>query len=122
MLDERQKFKAAFMMRCIEQGVTTPKEMTQVVKEAREKLAFGIMAGLGNLGGAALEATKDLGVLGLGAAAIAPPALGFLAGNALGGVGNLNDINAEEVKRKELIEELRKQTKHLRRRKSKSVM
>jgi hypothetical protein len=97
MLDERQQFKAAFMMRCIEQGVTTPEEMTEVVKEAREKLA------------------KDIGVLGLGAAAIAPPALGFMAGNALGRTGDLNDIDAEEVKRKELIDELKKQTAHLRR-------
>ena len=109
MLDERQQFKAAFIARCIENGVTEPDDILEVVKEAREKVAFGF-------GTAALvNAAKGLGALGLGTLAVAPPAIGFLAGNTLGSAGDLNDIDAEEVKRKELIEELRKQTERLRR-------
>lgn len=111
MLDERQQFKAAFIMRCIENGYTTPEEIVGKVKEAREKVA--IVPGLGR----AASTVAGLGTLGIGGALLAPPALGWLAGNQIGQTKNLNDIDADEVKRQELIDELRKQTERLRRRK-----
>ena len=106
MLDERQQFKAAFIMRCIENGYTTPEEITGQVKEAREKLAS-----ISSL----VNSAAGLGALGLGGLALAPPAVGWLAGTQLGQAGDLNDIDAEEVKQQELIDELRKQTERLRR-------
>ena len=115
-LNDRQRFKAAFIARCIEHGVTDPDEIVGKVKEAREKLAF---IGQGAVG-AGINTLGDFSMLGLGAAAIAPPALGYLAGSALGRSKNLNDIDVEEVKKQELIDELRRNTERLRRHRAQS--
>ena len=114
MLDERQQFKAAFIARCIEHGVTEPADIAAAAREGHEKIA--LLGGLGHAAGSAIDAVKGLGGVALGGLAIAPPLAGFLAGNALGNAGNLNDIDAEEVRRKEKIEEYRKQIERLRRR------
>ena len=100
MLDSKQRFKAAFIARCIEEGHATPEAVLERVKMAREKIAFVDKA----LGGAAL----------LGAAAVGVPTLGgFMAGSAAGKLRGINDINLDEIKRQELIDELRRQTDRL---------
>ena len=114
MLDERQQFKAAFISRCIEHGVTDPGDIAAAARQGTEKMAF---LGLGQAAGSVLDTAKGLGGVALGGLAIAPPLAGLLAGNALGNAGNLNDVDAEEVRRKEKIEEYRKQIERLRRHK-----
>lgn len=111
MLDSKQRFKAAFIARCIEEGCTSPDEILGRVKTAREKVAI-----VGSVLSGAKEGIK--GVLGLGALGaaglVAAPAIGgFAAGTAAGNLKGINDVNIDEIKRQELIDELRRQTARL---------
>ena len=141
MLDERQSFKAAFLARCIEQGHTSEEDILSRVKTANAGLEFIIkqanpaaaaggagasfltkaLGGLGGSIGTGIGNTAgriaDLGtagVLGAGALALAaPPLIGYGLGSAAGNLKNLNDVDIDEIKRQELIDELRRQTDRL---------
>jgi hypothetical protein len=112
MLSARENFKFAFLSRCIESGITTPAEIHQVVKQAldelaapTEKAAFtdATINALGNIGG-----WTAAGLLA------APPILGAGIGYAAARAGDVDDADIAEVKRQEVIDELRRQSKRIR--------
>ena len=116
MLDSRDAFKVGFLSRCVEDGLTL--EAThQRVKEASEKLA-----GLLDLPGKMLELAKPVigTTLGYGVPALlaAPPILGGLAGYTAAKAMDIGDEDVEEVKKRELLDEYKRQEAKLRREKT----
>lgn len=119
MLTDRENFKFAFMSRCIEEGITTPDEIHQTVKRAidelesppQEKKADGIAASF-------MDALSRMGSVALPVALAAPPILGAGAGYMAARAGDVDDADVEEVKRQELIQELRRQTRKIQRRRA----
>lgn len=101
-LDARQSFKAGFLLRCAQEGLTH-EETRQRVKEAAEKLASDWLPSVGG----ALQTA--IGV---------PVALGAGLG-AVGGYGlakmREEDIDPEEAKTQELIAALKFYTENARR-------
>ena len=112
MLTTRENFKFAFISRCIESGVTTPDEIHQCVKRALDELA-------------PVPAEKqaeglfdNLSSWTLAGLAAGPPILGAGLGYAASRAGDVDDADVSEVKRQEVIDELRRQAKRIRRRRS----
>ena len=111
MLTARENFKFAFLSRCIESGITTPEEIHQTVKKALDELDTPAekQAGL-------FDVMGDVSGWTLAGMAAAPPILGAGLGYAAARAGDVDDADVEEVKRQEVIDELRRQAKRLRRR------
>jgi len=114
MLTDRQNFKLAFMSRCIEDGITTPAEIHERVKRAIDELNNGPEKQA--LVGEVLDFAGRLGGMALPIAFAAPPVLGAGAGYLAARATDVDDADIEEVKRQELIDELRRQTAKARRR------
>ena len=111
MLTPRENFKFAFLSRCIESGITTPEEIHQTVKKALDELDTPA-----EKQASAWEALSNIGGWTLAGAAAAPPILGAGLGYAAARAGDVDDADVEEVKRQEVIDELRRQAKRLRHR------
>lgn len=113
MLNNREAFKVGFLSRCVEEGLS-PEQMHQRVKLALDKLA-----GLTDLPGKALDLAKPvLGAaanIGIPALLAAPPIAGGLAGFGLAKMTDIDDTDVNEIKRRELISELQRQTAHVNR-------
>ena len=113
MLTDREAFKSAFIARCIEEGFTTPAQVHTQVKQAldsfkpQEKKAF--------LGGA-VDALSNAAGWAIPVAAAAPPMIGAGLGYAAARAGDVDDADVSEMKRQELIDELRRHTRQARRR------
>lgn len=117
-LTKREAFKAAFLLRCADDGLTMS-ETHAKVKEAKARLQdlekqaangpwpwlVGNIPGLGALSGATSGIVKDLtgkAVSGGVAAAIGLPLLaGGAAGYGLAQLHGINDKDPEEIKMKE---------------------
>jgi len=125
MLDNRQAFKAAFLHRCLEHGMTL-EETHILVKDACATLQGGtkeanvwpwIRANVPGVSPAAdvlAEAMKGV-VQQVPSAALAtyvgvPAAVGGLAGYGLAQAEGLNDEDADEIKTQEKIEAYRRAT------------
>lgn len=125
MLNDRQRFKAAFMGRCIECGYTTPEQMVDRVKAAKEKLrrldAVEKQAGIGKTlaetGGKAFNTALSWSIP---LALAAPPIAGYAVGNLAGKAQDLDDTDIDEIKKRELIDELRRQTAYLKKRRQRT--
>jgi hypothetical protein len=117
VLTDRENFKFAFMSRCIEEGVTTPTEIHQTVKRAIDELENPPQEKQAFLG-PAIEAISRMGSMALPIALAAPPILGAGAGYMAARAGDVDDADVEEVKRQELIQELRRQTQKIQRRRA----
>ena len=123
MLTERQTFKAAMLAACADSGLDT-QQSTQAIRSLTEitKQAQGV-GGLAAMGGAAAwDLAKSLGKGGvkglsalsaaasppvLGALLFGPPALGAAVGYGVGKLPQLEEDSPEEVKNRELIDQMR---------------
>ncbi len=112
MLTPRENFKFAFLSRCIESGITTPEEIHETVKKALDELDTPTEKQAGGL----FDLAGDIGGWTLAGLAAAPPVIGAGLGYAAARAGDVDDADVEEVKRQEVIDELRRQAKRLRRR------
>lgn len=114
MLSPRDAFRVGFLERCAAAGLG-PRQTLDVVKQAEAKLA-------GLVGDVAKPAGRLLGgvagaVAGYGvpAALAAPPILGGLAGYGLARATDLDDVDIDDVKDNEIIDEYRRQADRLNR-------
>ena len=121
MLSKRQAFKVGFMRKCANEGMT-PEETHQVVREA---LSTVKEAGITDLltkpyntivdvGG---EALKGVGNAGLAGLALGPPIIGGALGLLAAKAGDIDTTDVNAVKKRELIDEYRRQTEILERKK-----
>jgi hypothetical protein len=106
-LNQRQMFKAGFLARCIEDGYTTPDQIRERVKEAREKLAIDLWGPIKDVGSAVTG-------WGIPLALAAPPLAGAGLGYAAAKATDIEDNDVEEERRQELINALRAHTQRLR--------
>lgn len=93
-LTARQGFVAGFLMRCAHEGLS-PEETQERIKCAAEKVANGVISGLGQLAGYGLALPIGIGVGG-----------GALAGLTAAGLKN-DETDPEEIKNDEMIAALR---------------
>lgn len=111
-MDGRQAFKVAFLARCVHEGLK-PDEVLQRVKQQREKIAvLGELVGFGtNALGKGVDALSRLGSTalswGIPLAVAAPPVAGALAGYSVAKAQDIDDTDVDELKRQELIRELK---------------
>ena len=111
-MNPQAAFKLGFLSRCVEEGV--PMERVPIfVKLATDKVAFlkDILGGARTLGTTALS-------LGIPLALAAPPILGGVAGYTAAKLTDVDDTDVGEIKQRELIDELQRQTDRLKREKS----
>ena len=120
MLGSRDAFKVGFLARCVEDGLTTPAQIHERVKVALDKFA-GLLdmagsAAKGVVGGATglVAPALKYGTLG---ALVAPPIAGGLAGFGLSKALDVSDDDVEDVKKRELIDELQQQAQRVSREK-----
>lgn len=95
MLDPRAAFKAGFLYRCAEAGLT-PAETDALVEKAAglKDLASGAITG--GLGG--LKLIRELGMGGLGLSALGGAGVGYMASELRRGT-----VDPDDVKKQELI-------------------
>jgi len=107
-LDARQSFKVGFLSRCVEAGLTLD-QIRGVTKIAAEKLA------LTGLPEKLYDTAERIGLPTLFTGGVmAPPVLGGLAGYGLAKLTGGDEASAKSIKRRELIEEYRRQAAKLR--------
>ncbi len=109
MLTPREAFKVGFLARCAEEGLSAD-EIAGRVKFAADKFA-GFLDGAAHLGGQVLST-------GVPIAAIAPVALGGLAGYGLSRMTDIDDTDVDEIKNNELLDTYAQETARLKRQKS----
>lgn len=113
-LSDREAFKVGFLARCAHDGLS-PEQIVVRVKQAQQKLAF-----LGGLMDKAWDAAKGVGSAalnyGVPLSLAAPPVLGGLAGYGLAKGTDWDDTDVEDVQDQEIINELRRHTEDLQRR------
>ena len=123
MLTPKEAFKIGFLSRCVEDGLSLEQAHDRV------KMATDLLqkqAGVGEvisktleLPGKALDMAKP--VLGAGLnwgiplALAAPPILGGVAGYTLGKMGDVDDTDVDEIKKRELIESYKRHANALKR-------
>jgi hypothetical protein len=112
-LQTREAFKVGFLARCAETGMS-PQQMLQTVKEAQEKLAFigGMVDKAVDLGRGAVTTAAGWG---LPLALAAPPALGGVIGYGLGRAADIDDLDVQDIREQELLNEYARQTSKLQR-------
>lgn len=115
----REAFKVGFLARCVEDGCDSA-AIQQRAKQAADKLAGveAIVRGLAKLPGQAASLAKPVvsAIAGYGPPALlaAPIAAGGILGYAGGKLTDIDDTDVAEVKQREVIDELRRQTQRLR--------
>lgn len=112
MLSTREAFKVGFLHRCAKEGLTEEEMLTRV-KSARTKLASALdllttpYNAAASLGGAA---AGHLGNAALAASVLAPLAVGGLGGYAAANALDADEVDAEAVRKRDLIAQLRQLT------------
>jgi hypothetical protein len=116
----REAFKIGFMSRCVEDGLSLDQAQERVkhAEDLLEKTA-GVVGDFASIPGKMLDLAKPVLSSGLGygipALAAAPPVLGGIAGYTLGTMGDVDETDVDEIKQRELIAELKRQTARLKR-------
>lgn len=127
-LTEKAAFQRAFIARCLEAGYTLPQIATAAkqaawrVKRADPATVAGVGGTLWGGGKALAEGALGLGKyvaskttpLALGAALLAPPALGYVAGTSLAKATDYDDTDVEEIRQRELADEYKRNIVRLR--------
>jgi hypothetical protein len=110
-LSPREAFKVGFISRCVEEGLDLPQTHARV-KEALDKLA-----GLTDLPGKLLDLSRPVThnalAYGIPLALAAPPIIGGVGGYLASKGTDIDDTDVEEIQRRELIDEYRRQTARL---------
>lgn len=127
MLSSRQAFKAGFLQKCAEAGLTADeamamaKEGAQLIKASAKTwsdllmfnpIESAIAAGSG-LVGATAGHVANTGLTGL---MVAPPLLGVAGGLAASALTDVDKTDVSAVKKRELIDEYLRQANRLRQR------
>lgn len=113
MLTAREAFKVGFLARCAEEGLSAD-QIAGRVKLAADKFA-GVIDGV--IGGATGIGKSVIGT-GLPIAALAPIALGGLAGYGLSRATDVDDTDVAEIKNQELLDTYAQETARLKRQKA----
>lgn len=124
MLSGLESFKAGFLTRCVEEGISTDEALSRVKTasaqlDAVEKQAdlpgYGILKdllrGAAGLAKPVLQKGLDLGT---SAAIFGPAALGGVAGYGMSKLTDVDEEDVDDVKKQELIDEYRRQADRLR--------
>ena len=82
-----------------------------MAKEANVKLASGLVSGLMGIG---RDVTRTAGNYAIPMLAAGPPIVGGILGGMAGKMTDIDDVDVEEAKNQEVLEELRRQTSRLR--------
>ena len=123
MLDKRQAFKAGFLRKCANSGLT-PDETHEVVKEALVRIKSAAFSDIitkplsavgGAISGLVEPAAKNISNLGLAALLLGPPAVGGGLGLLAAKAGDIDETDVETTKQRELIDEYHRQTSRMRR-------
>lgn len=111
-MNAREAFKVGFLSRCVEEGLG-PEQICQRIKSASEKLALfsDITGALKNVMDAGTGAAKT----GLPFLLAAPPIAGAAVGYAGAKATDLDDVDVTEIKKREVVEEYRRQIERLNR-------
>lgn len=120
MLTPAEAFKVGFLARCVEDRLT-PEQIKTSAEKAAALMTKG--ASITGLLSAALGKTMELGggaaktmfSYGVPAALAAPPIIGGIAGYGLARATDIDDTDVSEIKDREVIDELRRQTEKLQR-------
>ena len=112
-LTPREAFKFGFLSRCVEHGLSLD-QVHQQVKEALDKLA-GWTDLITKPAGAAAHGVASMSPYAMAGLAAAPLAIGGLGGFGLAKAVDVNERDADEVKRDEVTDEYERQTDLLRR-------
>ena len=120
MLSSQEAFKLGFLSQCVEDGFSIEEMRSQVkaasdaLKQAEKDAAFSKVALFGELADDAGDVAKNVANLGLTSLLLAPPALGAAAGYTHSRLSDVDDEDVEDVKKRELIDEYRRQAEKLR--------
>ena len=116
MLTSRQAFKAGFLHRCIRDGLTL-RDATEIVEKAASiaDTLVGLPGKAVDLAGKTLDNVWPVAKTGLIGAAAAPPIIGAGLGYGLAKATDIDDTDVDEVKKREIIDELHRQTETLKR-------
>ena len=112
-LSARDAFKVGFLARCAADGLSS----AQITE--RVKLAFDLpgLSTLNTVIGKTMDAGQGLGNFAVGwgapAAALAPVAVGGMAGYGLAKATDIDDTDVADIKDQEVLNEYRRQTQHL---------
>lgn len=118
MLSPQEAFKLGFLSNCVEKGLSI-EQMREEVKKASdqlvdvEKRAFleperaALWDDLGDL-------LKDVGRIGMGGLILGPPAIGAAGGILHSRLSDVDDEDVEDVKKREVADEYRRQAQRLR--------
>jgi hypothetical protein len=103
MLDARQSFKAGFLAKCAEDGLTPAEAAARAAGARRlvEKRAFW-------------SELANAGVLGAEGLLLAPPAVGAIGGHALARLTDVDVSGPDDVKKEELADEYLRNAEQLR--------
>lgn len=121
-----QEFKVAFLKVCAAKGLTLAQTHT-LVKSALEKPAFISTAletgkNLLTSGGDLLKnLISEAGIYGVGAAIAAPPTIGYIAGDTLARMQDVDDVDVAEMRQDNLIAEYRRLARALKSKKREMI-
>lgn len=108
-LDPRQAFKAGFLARCADAGLTSAETAALAKAAAAKDASFWDALGRFGQTGAVLGGTVALG---------APVVAGALGGAGLAQLGDADDTDVADVKQRELVDEYTRQAADLKRAKA----
>lgn len=115
MLSARDAFKVGWLKRCAQDGLDAP-EMLKRAQDLHQLLKTAL---LGELAGKVIDAGKDAAGMavgyGLPLAIAAPPIVGGLAGYGLARATDIDDTDVSEIKDREVVEALKRNTNRLQR-------
>jgi len=124
MLTDLETFKAGFLTRCVEEGISTDEALSRVKSasaqlDAMEKQAeipgYGVLKDiLKGVAGLATPVVQKATDIGSSAALFGPPILGGLAGYGVSKMTDVDEEDVDDIKKQELIDEYRRQAEKLR--------
>jgi enoyl-CoA hydratase/carnithine racemase len=118
MLSPQEAFKLGFLSNCVEKGLSI-EQMREEVKKASDQLADVEKKAFLGPERAALwddlgDLLKDVGRIGMGGLILGPPAVGATAGILHSRLSDVDDEDVEDVKKREVADEYRRQAQRLR--------
>jgi hypothetical protein len=119
-LTNREAFKFGFLQKCALAGLSDEDIISLATKLAEEieKRAGVVGSTISGVSRLASSGLSTLGSYAIPAALLAPPAAGALGGYGLAKLMDSRDIDADEIKNRELAEEYERQAQRIRKRKA----
>ena len=124
MLTDLETFKAGFLTRCVEEGISTDEALSRVKSasarlDAMEKQAdipgYGMLRDLlKGIAGVATPVVSKATDLVSAAGIFGPPILGGAAGYGVSKMTDVDEEDVDDIKKEELVDEYRRQANKLR--------